>query len=1278
MPRNDQNHISKLFADSTGDNGLDFLKLLKNESLKTDSLVQTGPYVAMVLQVQDVEIGTSDTWVDEIKINFGAAEKDALKPAPNPLDNQRWVKVYARVTSDYLSGQPNIHSYIPMPKQLGRDEDLTNDVTSQRLIKMHHGFLGNLSEVTRPSPGDFIWVDFLDKRNFNKPVYIKKMLKTPSGAPCLDGTCPPNPFTKAPAKGQALNKVKGKNTNTNPNAPSNNPERSSLSPEKSPGPDKCRPNGKPYTLKGFRPTDFTTYQQYIKGEYKDNMEVTLCAMEVMAYHFENLYPSDKIVLKIPKNPGIAYPPQENTPTGKNRHHIGKAVDVAVYRNNTPIDKPLIWAAIMKLIMSGHLPDGGVGYFQTNANKGPNKGIKTTFSTNLPGSDWPHYDWDNSAGRPAKWIEATMDNSPVIFSSDALGKWGKASEWAAATHAGHTHMPASCMQALSDTATDPCPSLPTLQDVFAARKQAKAEEVHNRTRQTTVVRGLGEILSPGELSISTELPISKTARTIQFDKAFGRKMRNIGTHKDPILNDPDNAGLTPMELGLFHRRLEREFLDRAVSYPNARRPTEQCGLTAKGFFKMRDPVTSKGLEDIKRLGGDPNWPPGFVLDPTIMPQSKFKDKNGERVEKSALGDKLFHVSMFVIHETGVELNMTNQCIKRKSKILNGTWQRQKYAKPEEAYKDEIASIIKKERRKLYRAAQGFRKSYRKMKKGSPARAAAESMYQATQAEYKKWANNKDWAESEARKRLEGSAISALASGGVSKIAVQNQLRNIEIEIQKTKVNLLLNKEKYEAKLKSLQLQKQGLTAALAQFTSGNYSSEGVKKARKKWDFNKLWHFGMGRAGEIICMTPWNRYVAMSNWANNWAAGAELSCGHGGYVSTSSSRFKQYMKLGGKTLGQKNAFWGTVHPKNTKNFLQKELGVLGDTWQKGGQGRTVPNMTMMERQYQMIKWLDSHHNPFKNEFNNFDSTWYPCTINSPFSDFKTWSTLSNSDAHEKALEDARRRIRKKYKGFKTRGRQFRKFKKSYFSDMNVVENHQVVYNSNRPIFPWGRWSPKKMRMKGGSSQWKTRDLYGGRKTMTKKHWQKGVLCHARWGSHSDGVFIEYYCLGRELGLSPLAAFYACVGACVSQIKVLDPALAFKDPTLAPLPKMLVYFPTDPKADYVNLGRAVWEGNAALRARGPDMFSDAFGKTTDDAAQIIGQAGNPVDWSVRKGSLYDPEAMIPMPGASREIIKEKIGPGASQYLKKDVKGSKLLQAMIDSMQNPSEQKTTSETGR
>jgi hypothetical protein len=1249
--RNDENHISKLFSDSTGDDGLDFLKLLKNESLKTDSLVQTGPYVAYVLQVEDVEIGTSTSWVDEIKINFGAGEENKLKPAPNPLDNQNWVRVYARITSDYLSGQPNIHAYLPMPKQIGHDKDLTNDVNSQRLIKMHHGFMGNLSETTRPSPGDFIWVDFLDKRNFHKPVYIKKLTKTPSGAPCLDGTCPPNPFTKAPAKGQSLNKTTGKDNNSNPNAPVNNSIMGSLSPDTDPGPSQCRPSGKPYFLKGYKPSDFTTFEEFIKGKYKDNMELTLCAMEVIAYHFENLYPNDKISLKIPKNPGIAYPPQNMVTAGKNRHHTGKAVDVAVYRNNTAIDKPLIWAAIMKLIIGGHLPDGGVGYFQTNASKGPNKGIKTTFSTNLPGSDWPHYDWDDSAGRPAKWIEATVDNKPVVFSSDALGKWGKAQEWASATAAGHTHMPAACMQALADTSTAPCASLPALQDVFIARKQAHTEETHNKTRQTTVFRGAGAILSPGELSKSPDLPIQK--RMIQFHEAFGRRWKNIGTSKDKILQEalyPQHMWYEPDEQEELIKLAEQRFLERtkerSISTP-PKKPEKRCGIDKDGFFKMKDLSSNKDLQDIKRLGLDPNFPPGFILDPNIMPQAQFKEKNGEKSTKSALGDKLSHISMYVIHETASELNMTAQCIKRKNKIMKGSFTRQKYATVDDAYKARIQSVIKAARRRLYYKAKLLRSS------GKHAEAAK------VKTAYKKWKDNPAWAQDQAKKAIAGEAISALA-GGSGLGYVESELDDAEQALASSTPH---DGNKKNADRLALEKKVQSLTAAVANFKSGEFTASGtVKKKAVRWGFNKLWHFGIGRAGDIVCMTPWNRYVAMSNWANNWAAGSENSSGHGGYVSTSKKRMKEYMNLGGKTIGQKNAFWGTVHPKKTKSFLQDELGVQGDTWQKKGQGRTVPNMTMMERQYQIIKWLDSAHNPFQKEFQKFDSTWYPCTINSPHSDFKTWTSLDNSAAIEKALAAAEQEAKDKFRG-KTRRNYAIRYKNQFWENAGIAQGHRVKYTSDRPIFPWGRWSPKLMEMKGGSSQWKTRDLYRGRRAMAKKHWQKGVLSHARWGSHTDGVYIEYYCLGRELGLSPLAAFYACVGACMCQRGILDPSKAYKNPHLPILPTGLVYFPTDPDADYVGLGRAIWEGNARLRHLSPSMFSDEYGKSSDDAASIIGDSGNPVDWSIRAGSLYDPTAMLPFPAKDGSIIKKLTGPGRSQYLKKDKKGAMLLKALIDS---------------
>jgi hypothetical protein len=158
------------------------------------------------------------------------------------------------------------------------------------------------------------------------------------------------------------------------------------------------------------------------------------------------------------------------------------------------------------------------------------------------------------------------------------------------------------------------------------------------------------------------------------------------------------------------------------------------------------------------------------------------------------------------------------------------------------------------------------------------------------------------------------------------------------------------------------------------------------------------------------------------------------------------------------------------------------------------------------------------------------------------------------------------------------------------------------------------------------------------------------------------IEYYCLGRDLGLPPLAAFYACVGAYCSSAGVTDPKKAFKNPNLKNIKvtgkqrPYYTYFPDDPAADYPGLGRAIWEGKASLR-RSADSN---YGTSVDDAP--VGK--NPADWSVRVGSLYDPSAKIPIvqgKGNSAQIVHKQIGPGRGYVSPEDIqKMEKLIATM------------------
>ena len=92
------------FNNSTGDDGIDFLRLLKRESLTNDAITGTGPYVAQVLRVEKFAVGEGDGWINNIRTNLSNDNINTTSKVPNPLDDKNWIRVYARITSDYLPG----------------------------------------------------------------------------------------------------------------------------------------------------------------------------------------------------------------------------------------------------------------------------------------------------------------------------------------------------------------------------------------------------------------------------------------------------------------------------------------------------------------------------------------------------------------------------------------------------------------------------------------------------------------------------------------------------------------------------------------------------------------------------------------------------------------------------------------------------------------------------------------------------------------------------------------------------------------------------------------------------------------------------------------------------------------------------------------------------------------------------------------------------------------------------------------------------------------------
>ena len=141
-----------------------------------------------------------------------------------------------------------------------------------------------------------------------------------------------------------------------------------------------------------------------------------------------------------------------------------------------------------------------------------------------------------------------------------------------------------------------------------------------------------------------------------------------------------------------------------------------------------------------------------------------------------------------------------------------------------------------------------------------------------------------------------------------------------------------------------------------------------------------------------------------------------------------------------------------------------------------------------------------------------------------------------------------------------------------------------------------------------------------------------------------------------MPPEDAFYACVGAWCSassphrgQSGVINPILAFPSkPGLKPPPRQFTYFPDNEDAGYVTLGKAIWRGNPSLHTS--KKASQVVGLYTTAQQAALQKAGisigtpfkeydNPLNWPIARGSLYKPDALIPVIVGSGIDFKHKI---------------------------------------
>jgi len=159
---------SQRFFDPHNSNPLHAMREAALENMAGDALTNTGPFVGVVLRVEeemDVNSPPPESWLAAF---FGVdarlnPEEEPLERMPAPLDTYK-IRI------------PEIHAMLPDP-----DEYPTAAQSSpwHKLINMYPTFIAMDSEALPAKEGDLVWCDFKDKKNFEDPYYIKPVFAEP-------------------------------------------------------------------------------------------------------------------------------------------------------------------------------------------------------------------------------------------------------------------------------------------------------------------------------------------------------------------------------------------------------------------------------------------------------------------------------------------------------------------------------------------------------------------------------------------------------------------------------------------------------------------------------------------------------------------------------------------------------------------------------------------------------------------------------------------------------------------------------------------------------------------------------------------------------------------------------------------------------------------------------------------------------------------------------------------------------------------------------------------
>ena len=323
------------------------IRVMLDHAKKTDIISNTGPYMAEVLRATVRTNPPQGMGADLVKNNEGDNLNHKGEPPKNP--------------------KPNEFSKVP--------------------IRLHHEFLGFKTDLPIPSPGDKIWVNFLNKNNgeLKNPVYLAPVMPDETMIKETLKTIPKprEAFRKDPATGKMIP------VNNDPAGLKRN-ARTQIA------------TGGTYSLHGYTWEQFTSrkgngnysFGRSLKTQFgppgqkfymQDNIqEDMLSSVEVIHMFWKSIHPKSKII--------VYHPTAAVKRSGSSVHDVGAALDVQVKVDGVRQKIKDVWASVIKLAAAGKLPDGGIGHYQQST------GNKiTTYGTNIEpdqsprAKNNPHYD-----------------------------------------------------------------------------------------------------------------------------------------------------------------------------------------------------------------------------------------------------------------------------------------------------------------------------------------------------------------------------------------------------------------------------------------------------------------------------------------------------------------------------------------------------------------------------------------------------------------------------------------------------------------------------------------------------------------------------------------------------------------------------------------------------------------------------------------------------------------------------------------------------------------------